>query len=937
MKLKRLITFVLALTLLIGALLCLPATTVYATEELINVALNQTVHATSDSAMQDNSFNAWLLVDGQWGPRKERGDRLGWSTDPSDLLAETTPVDVTVTLDAVYEIHNVILKPLMWEKGASFPCDFELQGSLDGKTFKTLKTVTNQVMEAADDESVEPQSYHIPPTSVRYFRIHITRHHFQTGAGYYQSGIGELELMGCLDLSVASNTALYVNKQALRMQPGEWDKLFLTTHYLNPATIPAVTWSSDDTDVATIDANGKVTAVAYGTTTLRATTDKGVYTCAITVDDYSMQDQLLITSFMSPNKSNLNAHSYDLLKEAGFTNIQNEWNTTVNTTADNLLMAQFAYERGIDITAAHGAWSDGWVLSEDVTYEDLVERALLYSHIPGIGGYYIIDEPARDINRFAPAFRAIKSVAPYADVHLNFLPLFYYGSEVFDKPAEGAYSPIKEYSAMMYDLHQVSGQGYDYMMYDVYPYTFAEKYFNEDVWYENLDVVREVGLKAGTKTGTFILSISSNTYGYHRPTGEEIRFEVYSALAFGYKQLGYFCWQTPVSSHDFGPAIIDIEGNPTEIYEPVKEVNLEALALGPTLMKLDCVTPYIIGPRLNYRRELPDDFFLQPNTAAAKLVISHMRDPQTGEDYAFIVNRNRYAAQTVTLTPAAYIDSMQEVSNQTGKLETVARNADGTYTIELRPGAGRLFKMPATCNYTPNYGKLVVEEGQNMAPLGRITAPNSIGGDGFYIAYMTDGIRESLDHARGWDSTNCPDQKSYVMVDMGEVTKVNRVDLYAEKESRLYFPKDFTIDLSVDGENWKTVVMATDHTPPSASDPVSSFTFARENARYIRINITGMRNIRGEHHARLAEVEIYNMPGGEDNTVETETLPPETTPDPTPDTTPDTSATGTTPETAPAGDNEGCASVGMFPAAVLAAALGIVPLWKKRHDDPDCM
>ena len=922
MKLKRLLSLGLSAILLLGVLVCIPCTPASATETLTNVALGAQVSATNSYENAEGFFGARFLTDGQW-TSLSTGSTLGWHTYPSDVN-ETTPVDITVTLDRVYTVRRIVLKPQKHNNGAAFPRDFELQASTDGTNWATVKAVTGASGAAASNDAVSAITYTITATQMKYFRIHITRHSALTDAssGAYLSGIGELELMGY-------SNELQLNKTALRMKPGEWDRLTVST---STGASSSVTWSSDNEAIATIDQDGKVTSVAYGQTTLRAKVGDKTLSCTVTVDDHSMLDNLMITSFRSPSKNNLNEASYDLLKEAGFTNIQNEFNTTMNTVADNLLMAQFAYERGMDITAAIGDWDDGWAPAEGLSYEEMVERALLFSHIPGVGGYYIIDEPPDKINRFAPAVKAIKDVAPYADVHLNFLPLIYYGSE-----------QTKLYQAMMYDFHMVTDGGYDYLMYDHYPFNNTDRFMDEASWYENLDVVREVGLKAGAKTGTFILSIGSTTYGYRRPTGDEIRFQVYSALAFGYKQLGYFCWETPHEVElGFGPAIVDLNGNPTEIYEPVKEVNHEALALGPTLMKLDCVNPYVVGLGCRYGESLPEDFFLQPSKGA-KLLITHMRDPQTGEDYAFIVNRDRYDAQTVTLTPADYAVDMKEVSNQTGELTAVRRNADGTYTIELRAGAGRLFKMPEICDYTPNYGKLVVEMGENMAPLGRISAPDSVGDGGFFIAYMTDGIRESTPDYRGWDSGNCPDQTSYVMVDMGDVTQVNRVDLYGEGDRGLYFPKDFTIDVSTDGENWKTVVTVTDHQNPSVSDPVPSFTFARENARYIRVNITGMSSGRGEFHARLAEVEIYNMPGGEDNTTEgpdTDPIPSDTTPT-EPDTTPESDEV-ITPETTPntgsgddkpaqkdeddaiTDDDEGCGSVVSLSAFLLP--LSITPL-----------
>ena len=51
------------------------------------------------------------------------------------------------------------------------------------------------------------------------------------------------------------------------------------------ATNKAVTWTSYDTSIATVDANGKVKGVAPGTTTIRVKTKDGGFTakCKITV------------------------------------------------------------------------------------------------------------------------------------------------------------------------------------------------------------------------------------------------------------------------------------------------------------------------------------------------------------------------------------------------------------------------------------------------------------------------------------------------------------------------------------------------------------------------------------------------------------------------------------------------------------------------------
>ena len=58
------------------------------------------------------------------------------------------------------------------------------------------------------------------------------------------------------------------------------------TEQLTATTIPAnqaVTWTSSDDNIATVDANGKVTGVALGTATITATSEDGKGSCEVTV------------------------------------------------------------------------------------------------------------------------------------------------------------------------------------------------------------------------------------------------------------------------------------------------------------------------------------------------------------------------------------------------------------------------------------------------------------------------------------------------------------------------------------------------------------------------------------------------------------------------------------------------------------------------------
>jgi|GEM_PF-3055705 len=79
-------------------------------------------------------------------------------------------------------------------------------------------------------------------------------------------------------------TSVALDDKSLTLEVGDEETLVATVLPEN-ATNKAVTWSSSDTDVATVDENGVVTAIAVGTATITVTTVDGSFTdnCTVTV------------------------------------------------------------------------------------------------------------------------------------------------------------------------------------------------------------------------------------------------------------------------------------------------------------------------------------------------------------------------------------------------------------------------------------------------------------------------------------------------------------------------------------------------------------------------------------------------------------------------------------------------------------------------------
>ena len=84
------------------------------------------------------------------------------------------------------------------------------------------------------------------------------------------------------DNTKTSVTSIELNKETLELTAGETYQLTATVSPDN-ATDKTVTWTSDNTDAATVDASGLVTAVAMGTAIITAKAGDKTATCEVTV------------------------------------------------------------------------------------------------------------------------------------------------------------------------------------------------------------------------------------------------------------------------------------------------------------------------------------------------------------------------------------------------------------------------------------------------------------------------------------------------------------------------------------------------------------------------------------------------------------------------------------------------------------------------------
>lgn len=288
---------------------------------------------------------------------------------------------------------------------------------------------------------------------------------------------------------------------------------------------------------------------------------------------------------------------YKLMADAGINFVNNVTGNDLNSKATNLKMAEYANKYGMHVSVADSRFG-GNLMS--LTAEQIKSLIGEYRNVPGVAGYYILDEPA-NANPYNAVHQAMKQADPNGYMHLNFLPAWAYAT------LEQAKDQMNDYLK----LNAAGGYPQDYLMYDLYPYPDNSTAMNRSGFLGNMRAVWEVGRENDVKTANYLQSVQIPG-AYRAPSASEIRYEAMMGLAFGYKQFSYFTWFTPSNrSEPFADGIILLDGTPNpKSYEAVKQLNSEIHALGTTLARLNAEEIYLNGetwgdlpfPRASLRR-----------------------------------------------------------------------------------------------------------------------------------------------------------------------------------------------------------------------------------------------------------------------------------------------------------------------------------------------
>jgi hypothetical protein len=308
--------------------------------------------------------------------------------------------------------------------------------------------------------------------------------------------------------------------------------------------------------------------------------------------------------------------------------------------------------------------------------ETLAQVVADYGSHPALLGYFITDEPAY------PAFRGLGEVSqelqrldPAHLPYINLLP-------TYATPEQLGTPTYEEHLAQFLAITKPAVLSYDHYCLQAGD-TEGQQYF------ENLGLIRDYALRAGIPPWNIIQAMSY-ARSMRQPNDAEMRWQVYTSLAYGMKGLLYFIyWSYNEDPLDVG--IVDHLGQPGPLFPIVQQLNGEIKALGPTLLGLTSTGVFHTGDVPPGATRLGSAQLLSL-PAEAPLLVGFFRDAQD-VPYAMIVNRSFREPVDFPVTFPSVVGAVSAVSATDGSLSPLPYTPGEPLPLSLAPGDGILLRL----------------------------------------------------------------------------------------------------------------------------------------------------------------------------------------------------------------------------------------------------
>lgn len=301
-------------------------------------------------------------------------------------------------------------------------------------------------------------------------------------------------------------------------------------------------------------------------------------------------------------------------------------------------------------------------------------------------GYHIIDEPGgASLENIGSVVRRFREADGARYPFVNLLP-----SYAGEQWLGGNY---RSYVQKFVD--EAGAENIGWLSHDFY--VFLENADSLGV-FADMEVIRSVAYRNG-KRKTHAFPQSTKWTGMRMPNSDEMRWNVYAYLAYGFKALSWFNVVCPGRRDDdgegFSRSLIYRDGTimDEQLWRDFADLNWEVRGLGQALSGLDTVHAWHTDGSLSGVEYLPADCFIRP-AGETDLVISLMEAKDGTQPYVMLFNKSHKESvtHTFTLDAASGITAVEYLDPLTGEY-IPTDTTDGHMSVSFRPGEGKLFRL----------------------------------------------------------------------------------------------------------------------------------------------------------------------------------------------------------------------------------------------------
>jgi hypothetical protein len=243
----------------------------------------------------------------------------------------------------------------------------------------------------------------------------------------------------------------------------------------------------------------------------------------------------------------------------------------------------------------------------------------------------------------------------------------------------------------------------DFLSYDHYCMMqdgYGNKKLTEDVLW-NLEMVANRCKAAGIPMYTFVQAMSYDL-ATRVPNEAEIRFQVLTQMAYGSRSLQYFCYWTPLEFTMGSPAMITVDGEKTDIYYAVKNVNAEIRAWDEAYLEFTWEgTLPIVGTNNDPETIVKQFAMMETPLTEVAAIASYEATENTiigtfkGNDErdAFLIQNFTDPAESKTDDVSVTFNNATHALVYHGTEKSVVELQGGTYDVSIAPGDG-VFVIP---------------------------------------------------------------------------------------------------------------------------------------------------------------------------------------------------------------------------------------------------